>query len=62
MAQQRDPPLDANGAHDLHVSPNLMPTREWLKKLKGRSPFVTKILDQPKLFVFGTEDELRALK
>lgn len=44
------------------VSPNLMPTREWLKKLKGRSPFVTKILDQPKLFVFGTEDELRALK
>jgi predicted nucleotidyltransferase len=44
------------------VNPNLMTTREWLKKLKGKSPFVTKILDQPKLFVFGTEDELRALK
>ena len=44
------------------VSPNLMATREWLKKLKGKSPFVTKIMDQPKLFVFGTEDELRALK
>jgi predicted nucleotidyltransferase len=44
------------------VNPNLMATREWLKKLKSKSPFVTKILDQPKLFVFGTEDELRALK
>lgn len=39
-----------------------MTTREWQKKLKNKSPFVTKILDQPKLFVFGTEDELRALK
>jgi predicted nucleotidyltransferase len=44
------------------VNPNLMATREWLKKLKSKSPFVTKILDQPKLFVFETEDELRALK
>ena len=44
------------------INPNLMATREWLKKLKGKSPFVTKIVDQPKLFVFGTDDELRALK
>lgn len=44
------------------INPNLMATREWLKKLKSKSPFVTKILDQPKLFFFGTEGELRALK
>jgi predicted nucleotidyltransferase len=43
------------------INPNIMATRDWLKKLKGRNPFVTKILEQPKLFVFGTEDELRAL-
>jgi hypothetical protein len=44
------------------INPNLMATREWQKKLKSKSPFVTKILDQPKLFVFGAKDELRALE
>jgi predicted nucleotidyltransferase len=44
------------------VNPNLMAVGDWAKKVKVKSPFVTKILSQPKLFVFGTEDELRALK
>jgi len=44
------------------VNPNLMTAGDWAKKVKVKSPFITKILSQPKLFVFGTEDELRALK
>jgi predicted nucleotidyltransferase len=44
------------------VNPNLMGVRDWVRRVKAKSPFVTKILSQPTLFVFGTEDELRALK
>jgi predicted nucleotidyltransferase len=44
------------------INPNLMGVRDWAKKVKVKSPFVAKILSQPKLFIFGTEDELRALK
>ncbi|WP_292617914.1 MULTISPECIES: nucleotidyltransferase domain-containing protein [unclassified Nitrobacter] len=40
------------------VNPNLMTMSEWTKKLKGKNSFVVKILSQPKLFIFGSEDEL----
>jgi predicted nucleotidyltransferase len=44
------------------INPNLMAVGEWVRKAKGKSAFVTRIFNQPKLFVFGNEDELRALK
>ena len=44
------------------VSPNLMTANEWARKVRAKSSFVTKILNQPKLFVFGNEDELRSLE
>jgi predicted nucleotidyltransferase len=43
------------------VNPNLMTANDWGRKVKAKSAFVTKILSQPKLFVFGNEDELRSL-
>jgi predicted nucleotidyltransferase len=43
------------------VSPSLMTSNDWARKVKAKSSFVTKILHQPKLFVFGNEDELRSL-
>jgi predicted nucleotidyltransferase len=43
------------------VNPNLMTSNDWVRKVKAKSSFVTKILTQPKLFVFGNEDELRSL-
>ena len=43
------------------VNPNLMTTNDWGRKVKASSSFVTEILDQPKLFVFGNEDELGSL-
>ncbi|MEA2940668.1 MAG: hypothetical protein QOD09_1197 [Bradyrhizobium sp.] len=43
------------------VNPNLMTTNDWGRKVKSKSAFVTKILNQPKLFVFGNEDELKSL-
>jgi predicted nucleotidyltransferase len=43
------------------ANPNLMTTNDWGRKVKAKSAFVMKILNQPKLFVFGNEDELRSL-
>lgn len=40
------------------VNPNLMTMSEWTKKLKNKNSFVAKIMSQPKLFIFGSEDEL----
>ncbi|MBI2253032.1 MAG: MarR family transcriptional regulator [Proteobacteria bacterium] len=44
------------------ISPNMMTPAEWHKKLSERNSFVVKILTQPKLFLIGTEDELRSLR
>jgi len=41
------------------VSPNLMITSDWARKVEDRSPFVTKIMQQPKIFVYGDENELQ---
>jgi predicted nucleotidyltransferase len=43
------------------VNPNLMAVGEWVRKAKNKSSFVSRIFNQPKLFVFGNEDELRSL-
>lgn len=43
------------------VNPNLMTTNEWKRKLAHRNPFLSKVIQQPKLFVFGTENELQAI-
>jgi predicted nucleotidyltransferase len=43
------------------INPNLMAVGDWVRKAKNKSSFVSRIFNQPKLFVFGNEDELRAL-
>jgi predicted nucleotidyltransferase len=43
------------------VNPNLMAAGDWVRKARNKSSFVSRIFNQPKLFVFGNEDELRAL-
>jgi predicted nucleotidyltransferase len=43
------------------VNPSLMTRTEWKRKLADKTPFVMKVLQQPKLFIFGTEDELAGI-
>jgi predicted nucleotidyltransferase len=43
------------------INPNLMTKSEWKRKLADKSSFIVKILEQPKLFVFGTEEELEGI-
>ena len=43
------------------IHPSLMTVSEWKRKLADKNPFLTKILQQPKLFVFGTENELKGI-
>jgi predicted nucleotidyltransferase len=44
------------------VNPSLMTLNEWKDRRADRNAFVTKILGQPKLFVFGTEDDLKGTR
>lgn len=43
------------------INPNLMSPTEWEQKISDKNPFVSKVLQQPKLFIFGTEDELKGI-
>jgi len=43
------------------VNPNLMSRTEWARKLADKSPFVTNVLREPKLFVFGTDNDLKGI-
>jgi predicted nucleotidyltransferase len=43
------------------VNPNIMTPGEWKQKLSERNSFVGKISQQPKLFVLGSEDELKRI-
>jgi predicted nucleotidyltransferase len=42
------------------VSPNFLSPEDWRRKLAQKNPFITKISAQPKSFIFGSEDDLRA--
>lgn len=41
------------------VNPNIITERDWKRKVADKSTFVSKILGQPKLFIFGSDDDLR---
>jgi predicted nucleotidyltransferase len=43
------------------VNPTLMTPVEWKQKVADETSFVRNVLDQPKLFVFGTENELKGI-
>ena len=43
------------------VNPTLMTPVEWKQKVADQNSFVRKVLQQPKLFVFGTENELKGI-
>lgn len=43
------------------INPNLMAVGDWVRKIKNKTSFVARIFNQPKLFLFGNEDGLRAL-
>ena len=42
-------------------NPNLLAKNDWTRKLADKSSFVTRINQQPKLFVIGTTDDLKEL-
>jgi predicted nucleotidyltransferase len=43
------------------VNPNLMTLREWQEKNAAQNSFVRNVIRQPKLFVFGTQNELKGI-
>ena len=43
------------------INPNVMTPGEWRQKVSDRNPFVSKVAQQPKLFIFGADDELKGI-
>jgi predicted nucleotidyltransferase len=43
------------------INPNLMTVDDWRKRRASKSAFVTKIAEQPKMFVVGTDHELQGI-
>lgn len=40
------------------INPNLSTLEEWRKKLADKNPFIVKVKEQPRLFIYGTENDL----
>ncbi|HWP26976.1 MAG TPA: nucleotidyltransferase domain-containing protein [Xanthobacteraceae bacterium] len=43
------------------INPTLVTTSEWKSKLAERNPFIVKVSKQPKLYIFGSGDELKGI-
>jgi len=41
------------------VNPTVYTRREWNKRVKAQNAFVTRVMDQPKIWLFGSADALR---
>jgi predicted nucleotidyltransferase len=53
------PPLrDAQRRLGREISPKIYPPQELAKRLASREHFVLNVLGKPKLFIYGTQDEL----
>lgn len=44
------------------INPSMMTPAEWSRRLTGKNSFIGKIFQQPRLFVFGTENELKRIR
>ena len=42
------------------VNPTVMSRREWTKRVSTRSAFASRLMTQPKIWLIGNEDVLRA--
>ncbi len=47
---------------DRKINPTIYTPAEWTRKLKAENNFLTKIMQQPKIFIIGAEDELGKIK
>jgi hypothetical protein len=43
------------------IHPNIMTIDDWRKRQSNKSAFVTKIAEQPKMFVVGTDHEFQGI-
>ena len=51
---------DVSQALGRAVNPTVYTRKEWTKRMKDQNSFVTRVMEQPKIWLFGSDDELRA--
>jgi predicted nucleotidyltransferase len=42
------------------INPTVYTRKEWIKRLKAGNSFLLRVMEQPKIWLFGSADELRA--
>jgi predicted nucleotidyltransferase len=50
----------AEGALQRELSPNFLSLKDWQKRLTQKNSFVAKINAQPKIFIFGSQEDINA--
>lgn len=58
FGQVADVMFDLQGALGREINPKVMTRSEWIEKKNSRNPFVLEILNKPKIFLKGSNDEL----
>ena len=53
---------DAEAQLERKVNPTFYSPTDWVDKCRSENHFVTKVMQQPKIFLIGTEDELEKLR
>jgi predicted nucleotidyltransferase len=43
------------------INPTIYPRAQWTRRIKQRNVFTTKVVSQPKLWLIGTEEDLRGI-
>ena len=44
------------------INPTFYSQKEWVRKRKSKNNFIIQVIKQPKIFLIGTEDELKELR
>jgi len=53
--------FDAQSAISREINPYVIEAAEWQRRLKKKDHFLTTVMDSPRLFVIGTDDELKGM-
>ena len=53
--------MDVSGKIGREINPHVFSQKEFVKRKTGRDHFLSQVLDSPKIFIIGTENELAAM-
>jgi len=53
--------MDVAGKIGREINPHILSEKEFIKRKTGRDHFLNQVLESPKIFIIGTENELASM-